>query len=350
MAARLEAHGVQTSVEDAYRYAAAIFARVVSDGYIAMVRTVPWLYGYIYDRAERAHAAGGFRVHAAEFAARRLRPTLLRDRPDAVVCTHAFACNVMSAYKRLFDPSLPVLGIVTDFVVHPFWVYDNVDAYAVATPEIKEALVARGVPAARIAVDGIPVDPRFGTPPVDPAPLRARLGLPQHGAIALIMGGGLGLGPVERAVEALEGTGVEPVVLAGRNRALAERLAARGTRVAGFVDNVYDWMHAADVLVTKPGGLTTSEALAAGIPMVLLKPLPGQEERNEHYLLAHGAVMTARGSREVAAAVGHIAGRDPSVFALRAAAASLARPHAADRVAERVLSFIIERRPLPART
>ena len=102
--------GIPGETVDSYRYAASIFSRVVSDGYIGMVRTVPRLYGFIYDRAERVKEAGGFRVWAAEFTASNLRLLIARMKPSVVVCTHAFSCNAMSAYKRLYDPALPVVA------------------------------------------------------------------------------------------------------------------------------------------------------------------------------------------------------------------------------------------------
>ncbi len=344
MRARLADHGLRGEVVDSYRYAASLFSKVVSDGYIGMVRTIPQLYGFIYDRAERATVAGGFRVWAGEFTARNMHGLIGRLRPSVVVCTHAFPCGVMAAYKREFDPGLPVMGVVTDFVVHPFWIYKNIDAYAVATPEIRAALIARGIDPAAIGVDGIPVDPRFGRPPAERRALRERLGLPREGAVALVMGGGLGLGPVAGTVRALarSAAGVTPVVIVGKNRPLQRRLteAARrdGTdvRVLGFVDDVHDWMHAADVLVTKPGGLTTSEALAAGTPLVLLRPLPGQEERNAKYLVSHGAALRATRPGELVRAVEAVlAGGEPA-RRLRAAAAALAHPAAAERIAARL--------------
>jgi processive 1,2-diacylglycerol beta-glucosyltransferase len=344
---RLAARGIRGEVVDSYRYAASLFSKVVSDGYIGMVRTIPQVYGFIYDRAERATAAGGFRVWASEFTARNIRGLMERLRPSAVVCTHAFPCGVMSAYKRLYDPTLPVMGIVTDFVVHPFWIYRNVDAYAVATPEIRAALIGRGIEPERIGVDGIPVNPRFGVRPHDRGALRAALGLPRDAAVALVMGGGLGLGPVAATVRALAQTTVPvtPVVIVGKNRRLERRIAEEAradggdVRVLGFVENVFDWMHAADVLVTKPGGLTTSEALAAGVPMVLLRPLPGQEERNARYLVSRGAALrAARGSDLVRVVDGVL--HDPAIAGrVRAGAAQLAHPDAAERIAARIAAL-----------
>ena len=351
---RLVTRGLRGEVVDSYRYAASLFSKVVSDGYIGMVRTIPQVYGFIYDRAERATAAGGFRVWASEFTARNIRGLMERLKPSAVVCTHAFPCGVMSAYKRLYDPSIPVMGIVTDFVVHPFWIYRNIDAYAVATPEIKAAMVGRGIDPERIGVDGIPVDPAFGAVPDDRGGLREALGLPRAAAVVLVMGGGLGLGPVATAVRLLaRASGVReatvspviPVVIVGKNRRLEQRVIEQArrdgadVRVLGFVENVFDWMHAADVLVTKPGGLTTSEALAARVPLVLLRPLPGQEERNARYLVSRGAALRASRPGELVRAVDAVLGGGRVAERLRESAAALAHPDAADRIAERIAAL-----------
>jgi len=344
---RLAARGLGGDVVDSYRYAARIFSKVVSDGYIGMVRTIPHVYGFIYDRAERSSDAGGFRSWAHHFTARNIRRLIERVRPSVVVCTHAFPCGVMSAYKRLYDDTLPVMGIVTDFAVHPFWIYENVDAYAVATPEIRAAMIARGVGPDRIAVDGIPVDARFGEPLGDRAALRARLGLAPDRPVALVMGGGLGLGPVAATVRALHDTGspASAVVIVGRNRALARRLEERArrdgadVRILGFVDNVFDWMRASDVLISKPGGLSTSEALAAGVPMILLRPLPGQEQRNARYLAARGAAVRVSRTRELSRTVDAVLREDGISPGLRAAGARIARPDAAERVAARIAAL-----------
>ena len=367
---RLAARDMRGEVVDSYRYAASLFSKVVSDGYIGMVRTIPQLYGFIYNRAERATEAGGFRVWASEFTARNIRGLMQRLRPSAVVCTHAFPCGVMSAYKRLYDPSIPVMGIVTDFVVHPFWIYRNIDAYAVATPEIRANLIARGIDARRIGVDGIPVDPRFALRPVDRGALRDALGLPRAGEVALVMGGGLGLGPLAATVRALARSAkpVTQVVIVGKNRRLELRVAEearragadvggdRGVivaqqqdrnigagadvRVLGFVENVFDWMHAADVLVTKPGGLSTSEALAAQLPMVLLRPLPGQEERNLRYLASRGAALRTTDGEELVRAVDSVLHDERVARRLQSGARGLAHPDAAERVAARIAAMV----------
>jgi processive 1,2-diacylglycerol beta-glucosyltransferase len=299
--------GARTPVVDSYKYAALVVSRVVSDGYLQMVKTIPQMYRYIYDRAERARDVGPLRTWAHQFTASNLRPLILREQPDAVVCTHAFPCGAMAEYKRSFLDAPPVVGIVTDFAVHGFWIHDNVDGYVVATEAIRDALTARGVAAESISVSGIPVGREFARSDENRDALRERLDLPRDRLVVLLMGGGLGIAPLERMMRALQSirVPVAAVVVTGRNKRTQRRvmMAAEGVsypvRALTFVDNVYDYMHAADALVTKPGGLSTAEALVAQIPMVLCKPLPGQEERNARILVEAGAAIRTRRLEEL---------------------------------------------------
>jgi processive 1,2-diacylglycerol beta-glucosyltransferase len=340
--------GIETQTVDSYKYAASVFSKVVANGYIGMVKNVPQLYRFIYDRAERSSDIPAFRRWVSQYTAANLRALVSEQKPDLVVCTHAFPCGVMAEYKRQFDPALPVVGIVTDFAVHPFWIYNNIDAYAVATSEMRQALVARGVKRDRIVVSGIPVDPRFGRPRLPVAELRAELGLPPDRRIVLMMGGGLGIGPLDRMIRSLAQVDVPlaGAIIVGRNGRLEKRVLAVAEqteyplRVFGFVDNVYDYMHASDVLLTKPGGLTSSEALAAELPMVLVKPLPGQEERNTRYLVSRRAAVRAKGERQMAQLVREILTSSERRAQLCSRIHELRHPDAARAVAERIIALI----------
>jgi len=348
---------IETETIDSYKYAASIFSKVVADGYIGMVKTVPQVYRYIYDRAERATHIPAFRRWVNRYTALNLRRLVEERKPDLVVCTHAFPCGVMSEYKRQFDPDLPVVGVVTDFVVHPYWIYSNVDAYAVATPEMCATLVARGVDAERVLLSGIPVDPRFARPRLPRNELRETLDLPANRRIVLIMGGGVGIGPLDKMMRALGRISVPlaAVVIVGRNRGLERRVVAAAEetayplRVFGFVDNVYDYMHASDVLLSKPGGLTSSEALVARVPMVLVKPLPGQEERNTRYLVSRRAAVRARGDGQLARAVDELLTSDVRRAALLERVDALRYPDASRCVAERIAELLERRSALRAR-
>ncbi len=346
----------RTPVFDSYKYAALVVSRVVSDGYLRMVKTIPQMYRYIYDRAERATEVGRFRTWAHQFTASNLRPLLLRERPDAVVCTHAFPCGAMAEYKREFPDAPPVVGIVTDFAVHGFWIHDNIDRYVVATDAMRATLVARRVAADRIFVTGIPVRREFAPGTEPRAALRERLDLPNDRYVALLMGGGLGIAPLERMLRVLDAVRapLAAVVVAGRNSRVSRRLSQTAdavnypVRALRFVENVYDYMHAADAFVTKPGGLSTAEALVAQVPMVLCKPLPGQEERNARVLVEAGAAVRTRRVDDLPGALEGVLTEPRRRERMVAAARRLGRPDAAGEAASMIARLIELRKEVVA--
>jgi processive 1,2-diacylglycerol beta-glucosyltransferase len=331
----------EATVVDSYKYAASVVSRVVSNGYLGMVKTIPQMYRFLYNRAERATEVGPFRTWIHQFTAGNLRALMLELRPDVVICTHAFPCGVMAEYKKLYGDAPPVVGVVTDFVVHAFWIHANIECYAVATEEMRHTLVARGVPRERIVVSGIPVNPAFGDPHPDRTSLRERLGLPVDRSIVLLMGGGLGIGPLETMMQALDKVNAPlcATAIVGRSSRTEQRVLEYAhrihypLRVVRFVNNVHDYMHASDVLITKPGGLTSAEALAARLPMVLFKPLPGQEERNTRYLVQRRAALRAKSARDLARTVQSLLTCDEKREEMRTAMAALSKPGAAEEIA-----------------
>lgn len=336
-------------VVDSYRYASEVFHHVVSNGYIGMVKVLPQLYGVIYDQAERATKVSGFKKWLHRYTALNLRQYVAQLSPDVVVCTHAFPCGVMAEYKREFADAPGVVGVVTDFVVHPFWIHRNIDAYAVATSSMRSALISRGVRPDRVTVTGIPIDARFRLRP-DRRAVRRALGLAPERTTLLVMGGGVGIGPLEKAIAKIDRLqhDVQTVVVVGKNPPLQRRVEAvartlaHPVAVVGFVSNVFEYMRAADVLISKPGGLTSSEALAAELPMVMLKPLPGQEERNTKYLEEAGTGIRVQTARELVHALDRLLSDQRELTAMRARAAELARPDAARDVAAMIRRLMPE--------
>ena len=343
---RLDPH-FDSTILDSYKYAASVVSRVVSDGYIGMVKTIPQMYRFLYNRAEQAAEVGPFRTWIHQFTATNLRSAIQSFRPDVVICTHAFPCGVMAEYKNQFADAPPVCGVVTDFAVHRFWMHQNVDRYAVATPEMRDVMAANGIDAERISVSGIPIAAAFGEPISDVEALRARLDLPRERKIVLMMGGGLGIGPLSTVMQALDSVEIPlcAVAIVGRSSRSAERVleAAHSVsypvRVLGFVGNVADYMHAADLLITKPGGLTSAEALAAQVPMILFKPLPGQEERNTRYLVERRAAVRVRRAKDLTYAVASLLESPRALADMRIAMQGIAKPHAAAEVAATLLGL-----------
>lgn len=341
----------ESTVVDSYKYAASVVSRVVSDGYLGMVKTIPQMYRFLYNRAERATEVGPFRTWIHQFTAGNLRPLLQNLRPDVVICTHAFPCGVMAEYKKQFGDAPPVVGVVTDFAVHGFWMHDNIERYAVATDEMRAAMIGRGIRPERIVVSGIPVNTAFGALPDDVGALRVRLDLPRDRPIVLMMGGGLGIGPLSTVMQSLDALDVPmcAVAIVGRSSGSAERVleAAHNVRypvrVLGFVGNVDEYMHASDVLITKPGGLTSAEALAAQLPLVLFKPLPGQEERNTRYLVERRAALRAKSAKQLTRTIGFLLQSETKREEMRTAMKALGKPKAAVEVADVIRNLAADR-------
>lgn len=210
-----------------------------------------------------------------------------RESPDLVVSTHSQTNAMLSHWKGTGRLDMPVHSVATDFMAHAIWAQDRVDRYYVAAETTAQDLVNLGVGPDRIRVTGIPINPAFSRPAEeDRQALATRLGLDPGLPTVLLMGGSLGLQPYEKLIDALEASPypMQVVAITGRNQEAKERLEARqgSTRhplhVQGFVENGVDWMRAADVVVSKPGGLTLSELLALRKPVIVTNPVPGMEE------------------------------------------------------------------------
>jgi 1,2-diacylglycerol 3-beta-galactosyltransferase len=268
---------------------------------------------------------------------------LFRDYPaDVIVSFHPVPVYTISRALEWAGLSTPFIAVGTDLVVmHAAWVAPGVQRYLVATEAAREQLVRHGVEPERIEVTGLPIGPQFQLVATeDPAAVRRRLGLEPDRPVVLLMGGGVGFDPLEavaRAVAAATPT-AQLVIVAGQNERLRRRLSAipwpAPTRVEGFVENIHEWMRAADVLVTKAGPTTIAEALTIGVPMVLWGAIPAQETPNVHLVVRAGAGIWAPGSERAAAAVARLIA-DPVARRVAAGEARrLASPEAARRVAD----------------
>jgi len=307
--------------------------------YMVRLRGWPWAAGYhLSDGPRRIVPLTGDwwpPVRAATFR-------LLRDHPaDAIVCCHPIPNHPI--LRTLTKTNLPVITLVTDLIAaHSFWFAPGVTHCLVPTEGARRRALACGIPAERALTTGLPVSPRFVVAAQeDPRAVRRRLGLEPDLPVVLLASGAEGLGPLQRISRAVADSGIQAqlVVITGRNERLRTRLTAETwplpVRVEGFVHNVHEWMQAADLLVTKAGPSTVSEALVMGLPMVLSGALPGQERPTVDYIVRANAGTWAPTPRQVVAAVRELLDADNPLLAQMAAnARSLAQPDAARRVAE----------------
>jgi processive 1,2-diacylglycerol beta-glucosyltransferase len=322
---------------DVLTLAGPAFRDAYSKWYLAVVSRAPALWRYLYDRLDRP-AKGrplNLRHLLDNWNTRRLRGTVADFAPHAIVCTHFLPAEVLARERRKQRLVAPVGVVVTDADVHRLWIHRGVDRYFVARDEAAALLAAIGVDAS-VEVTGIPIDPRFAEP-ADRASLRRRHGLPD-GPVVLLLTGGFGVGPVQELAARLEQARrpAHFVVVAGRNEKLRQALASAAgprTSVLGFTREIHEWMAAADLLVTKPGGLTTSEALARRLPMLLVNPIPGQEEHNADALLELGVAAKASSLEVLAWKVDALLAEPARLEAMRSACGRVARPHAAAAIA-----------------
>jgi len=325
--------------------------KIYSEGYVKLVAHAPELWGMVFNKMDNPklvrklarwkNAIGSGSSHKFARFARQFAP-------DAVLCTHYLPVELLGGLRKKWSGAPPLtVSIVTDFEAHALWMDGHVDLYCVAAEETKARLVARGAEGDQVLVTGIPISARFSGR-VDTAAARKQLGLRDDLPILLVLSGGFGMGPVAEILAALDliGRPFQTLVVAGRNEQLRRDLAARDnrhpTRVLGFVTNMHELMAVSDLLVTKPGGLTTSEALAMGKPLFILNPIPGQEAANSDFLLERGAAAKVSRVEDLAFRLGELLGSKKLAGMARAARA-LGRPAAAADICRAVAARVAAR-------
>lgn len=312
--------------------------------YLKMLSFVPDLYQRLYDFSGGKAGGGIIRRLVAWASAPAMARLLKEHHADAVICTHPFPEAAASRLKekgRNFFLSV----VLTDFSVHTIWLYPRVDAYFVATENMIDGFSALGVDRSTIFATGIPVLPPAS---LSKEEARARLGVSEDANVVLLMGGGLGLGGMERGIADLEGSKEELhiLIVAGRNAPLAAQardIAKRSRhtiRVWEYTDDVPLLMAAADLLITKPGGLTISEAWTRGLPLVLHEPIPGPEEENARYAVARGTALYLKEGEAIAAAVVRLVTDGAALERMRRAARASSRGAAAEAVIRQIETSI----------
>jgi processive 1,2-diacylglycerol beta-glucosyltransferase len=308
-----------------------------AEGYVKLVESAPELYELFFnmtDNPRLLRRIATFRRRFAEHTNRKFVRFFRQFDPHAVLCTHFLPLEVLGSLKGKQGGAFPFTAcVVTDFEAHALWMEPVVDLYCVAADETKARLVARSVQGERVAVTGIPIAARFSEP-LDASAIRQRFGLRDDLSTVLVLGGGFGMGPVAEILAALDGVprAFQTVVVAGRNIELRRELGAQDrrhpTHVLGFVTNMHEWMAVADLIITKPGGLTSAEALALGKPLFILNPIPGQETANSDFLLERGAAAKANRTEDVPFRVEKLLGSG-KYKDMAAAARAIGRPDAA---------------------
>ena len=326
----------ETLAIDAFQYLNPVLARIVDRMYLSVIQNAPEIWDYLYDNPKVVHRSDSFRKLLHRYDSPRLHGLLEDFRPDVIACTQAFPCGLVADFKEEQDLSTPLYGILTDFSPHAYWVHPQVNGYVVPTEESRQWLLDHRVEPDRVRAFGIPIDAVFAESP-DLQAIRRRLQLAPGKPIILLMGGGQGLGPIVEAVEQMDRIqqDFQLLVIAGTNESLYHKLITRAPafkhpmQVFGHVDFVADLMSVASFIITKTGGLTTSEALSKGLPILVLNPIPGQETKNASFLVKEKAARLAKDCRHLAHSVQQLLDRPDELAAMAANSRRLGKPQSA---------------------
>jgi processive 1,2-diacylglycerol beta-glucosyltransferase len=352
LALRQQLPGATVRNVDVLELTNAAFRRVYGKAYLDLVNRAPHVLGFFYDLLDSPSRSGKNRGDHLRLALQRLnlKPFIrfLREEPwDLVINTHFLPTEIIASLRRDGTLTLPQVTVTTDFETHRLWVHAPCELYFTATDEGALYLQHWGVPAGTTRVTGIPVHPSFAEGKTLSECLK-RQGLVGDRPVVLQLAGGFGVGPIATIYEQLLTIPrpLEIVAVAGRNEAVREKLAAvpvperHRVKLLGFTDQIDELMAAADLIVSKPGGLTTSEALARGVPLAVVNPIPGQESRNSDFLLENGAAVKVNNLATLAHKVGGLLDAPERLERLKANARRLGRPRAAFDVVEESLMLI----------
>ncbi len=262
------------------------------------------------------------------FNAGALQAFLKKEQFDYIITTQFLSAEVSAYLKRTGQIKSKVICVVTDFDVHRIWINQGIDFYTGACDYTREKLIALGIPEDRVFVTGIPTDEKFSAP-VDLTALRQKLGLQPGILTVLIATGSFGMGPIEELIRSL--SKYQLLIVCGHNKELVERLkplSQGNTHVLGLVHNMDELMSVADVMVTKPGGLSIAEALVKKLPLIFFSAIPGQETNNIMVLKSNGAARDQMDVKEIAAYIDDLNASPDALAGLRHKLAVLSKPSA----------------------
>jgi processive 1,2-diacylglycerol beta-glucosyltransferase len=329
-------------VIDALRHCAPWF-RAYYSSYLIPLRYWPSLWGRIERLQHQARSTGPKWIY--RLGARPLFRFICTFRPDVVVATEVGMCELAALLKRKQGGRFCLVGVeLMDF--NRAWIQPEVDLYLASHADLAEELATAGAPPARIFTSGQPIDPAFAKLP-DRETTREHLGLLRGTPVVLALFGATGFGNLQRILEEIRRVphSLQVVIIAGRNARLEEQArkltqGAPQVHVLGWVDNMLEWLTAADFVVTKPGGSTLMEAFCAGLPVLVMDPLPGNEQRTCQWIERWKIGRWLKRPEELVPALSELLTNPELLRQMRERALAIARPHAANDAAQAILSLI----------
>jgi processive 1,2-diacylglycerol beta-glucosyltransferase len=325
---------------DALDYTNSFFRSSYSKGYEFIVAELPTFWSAFFALTDQMWFLPVFRAIRRVYNGintGRLVAYVKKEQFDRIVVMHFLAAEVCGYLRRTGQIKGKLVVVVTDFDVHKIWLIDGVDEYCVASTYTKERLIAMGVDAQKIFVTGIPLDEKF-TQVRDKAATRRKLGLDPDAFTVLVSTSSFGFGPIEELAEYFKS--LQVIIICGHNEKLFGRLSAKANsrhKVCRFVDNMEELMASSDVMVTKPGGLSVTEALANHLPLVFFSAIPGQEAGNVRVLAANGIGLSGMPLRDLASEVLGLSASPAAMEDARQKTKALAKPNSVGDIIARLV-------------
>lgn len=349
----LRDQGVIVETVDVYAYISKIVKETIDKGYLFTSKHTQELYRLAYLLAEN-RGTGYFStrlsiINIVNALGASKSARIVNDfAPDVIVCTHVFAAQLVDDLKKRKLLSTPTIGIITDYTLHPYWEeVPHIEYIVTASELLNHRASKKGIDTKRILPFGIPIHPKFNHV-IHQSEARARLGLEPDRPTILMMGGSMGYSDNRKLIQQLNLCGLpfQLIVVCGNNKKQYADMLSMKDRMNGlctlhpygFVHNVEEMMSAADCIITKPGGLTVSEALAKNLPMILVNPIPGHEERNVEFLMNNGMACLVTKTFPVDEAVYHLFKSPNRLRTVRETMSAIAHPDATERLCRFILN------------
>ena len=335
--------------EDVLKFTNPLFRRLYGKAYIDLVNRAPEFLGWMYDQLDEPWKNEKRRLFFDKLNAAPLIKMIREYDPDWIVCTHFLPSEIVSDLKAKRKVERPQAIVVTDFDMHALWLCRNYEHYFVALDETKVYLETLGFPSEKITVSGIPIAPKFSETKSKTA-MREKFGLETDVPTVILSLGGFGVGRIGTLLDALRTIRhpVQILAMCGRNEELKRQLEIQNPKSkiqnakvfpVGYTKEMDEYMTASDIIVGKPGGLTTCEALAKGLVFVIVNPIPGQEERNSDHLLENGAAIRSNNPATLGYKIEQLLDDPTRLAQMSENALRFARPNAATDIADRLAEF-----------
>ncbi|MBE6066329.1 MAG: UDP-N-acetylglucosamine--LPS N-acetylglucosamine transferase [Clostridium lundense] len=338
----------EVKIIDTIRYINPLIDKVVIGGYLKTIKLSPNLFGKLYDYSESDYGIANLSAKINEILTYKLIPLIDEFKPDILISTHAFTTEMISIIKMKHKKNLPTVSVITDYACHSFWLHPYIDAYIVSNSDMANEMVSKGIDRDTIYNIGIPIKPEFFKK-YDSAKTLEDIGLFPNKKTILIMGGSLGIGKIENIYKKLLflDKDIQIIIVTGRNKRLYDELIkirdnfqTKPTYIIGFTDNVNKYMQACDLLISKPGGLTVTEALICGVPLAIFSPIPGQEEKNAEFLLKYNLAINLSESKNCIDAIDYLISNEAKLQEMKDNCREFSNPHVGENLYDILKSLL----------